>query len=53
MQGKNVVTDEEAIQFYEELVKYYGDKLANYEHYPYQFANQVRLYRYYKERGFI
>lgn len=42
------MTDEEIIKFYEELVEFYGDKLANFEHYPRQFANQVKLYRYYK-----
>ena len=44
------MTDEEALAFYEELVEHYGDKLANFEHYPKIFAYQVRLYRYYKER---
>lgn len=44
------MTDEEVTKFYEELVKFYGDSLANFEHYPRIFANQVRLYRYYKER---
>lgn len=42
------MTEEEIIKFYEELQEHYGDKLANFEHYPKQFANQVKLYRYYK-----
>jgi hypothetical protein len=44
------MTEEEIIKFYEELQEHYGDKLANFEHHPKQFANQVRMYRYYKER---
>jgi len=44
------MTDSEVKQFYEELVEHYGDKLVNFEHYPKQFANQVKLYRYYKEK---
>ena len=44
------MTDEEALAFYNELVEHYGDNLANFEHYPKQFAYQVKLYKYYKER---
>lgn len=44
------MTDEEALKFYEELKEWYGDKLANFEHYPRQFQAQVTLYKYYKER---
>ena len=44
------MTDEEAISFYEELEKEFGDRLPNFEHYPRQFAMQVKLYKYYKER---
>lgn len=42
------MTDQEALDFYEELRKHYGDKLANFEHYPRMFAHQVKLYKYYK-----
>lgn len=42
------MTDEQAIEFYNELVDHYGDRLANFEHYPRIFMYQVRLYRYYK-----
>ena len=42
------MTDEEVLKFYEELKEHYGDKLVNFEHYPRIFANQVKLYRYYK-----
>ena len=42
------MTEKEIEDFYNELVEFYGDKLANYEHYPKIFANQVKLYRYYK-----
>lgn len=44
------MTEQEIINFYKELEEFYGDKLANFEHYPKQFAMQVRLYRYYKEK---
>lgn len=44
------MTDEEVLAFYNELVEFYGDSLANFEHYPRIFANQVKLYRYYKEK---
>lgn len=44
------MTEQEIENFYNELVQHYGDKLANFEHHPIQFANQVRMYRYYKER---
>lgn len=44
------MSDEEIISFYEELKAYYKDTLVNFEHYPRQFATQVRLYKYYKER---
>ena len=44
------MTDEEVIKFYEELQEHYGDSLANFEHHPKIFANQVKMYKYYKER---
>lgn len=44
------MTDEEVLQFYNELEEHYGDKLANFEHHPRQFQWQVITYRYYKER---
>lgn len=44
------MTEKEVEDFYNELVEFYGDKLANFAHYPKQFANQVKLYRYYKEK---
>jgi hypothetical protein len=42
------MSDEEALAFYNLLVDFYGDKLANFEHEPRRFAMQVKLYRYYK-----
>jgi hypothetical protein len=45
-----IMTDEEVLNFYNELVEYYGDKLPNFEHEPRQFAYLVKLYRYYKSR---
>lgn len=42
------MTDEEVLAFYEELEKYYGEALANFEHYPHIFAYQVKMYKYYK-----
>jgi hypothetical protein len=44
------MSDEEIISFYEELKAHYKDSLVNFEHYPRQFATQVRLYKYYKAR---
>ena len=44
------MTDSEVEQFYNELLEFYGENLANFEHHPRQFAHQVKLYRYYKER---
>lgn len=44
------MTDKEVKEFYKELQDWYGDRLANFEHYPKQFASQVKIYRYYKER---
>ena len=42
--------NEEILQFYTELDEHYGDKLVAFEHHPIQFATQVKLYRYYKEK---
>jgi len=44
------MTNEEAIKFYEELKEHYGKDLVDYEVYPRQFAMQVKMYKYYKER---
>lgn len=44
------MSEEEILTFYNELVDYYGDQLANYEQEPIRFANQVKLYRYYMSR---
>ena len=44
------MTDEEILKFYEELVEWFGDSLANFEHEPRRFASQVKIYRYYKVR---
>jgi hypothetical protein len=44
------MTNEEAIKFYEELKEHFGKDLVNFEVYPKQFAYQVKLYKYYKER---
>jgi hypothetical protein len=49
--GYNIdMTNEEAIKFYEELKEHFGKDLVNFEVYPKQFAYQVKLYKYYKER---
>lgn len=44
------MTDKEVKAFYNKLKKYYGASLANFEHYPKQFAHQVKMYKYYEER---
>jgi len=45
------MSDEEALKFYEELEEHYGDRLACFEQHPRQFAYQVKLFKYYKERN--
>lgn len=47
------MTDEEILTLYNEMVDWYGDNLANFEHHPRQFAYQIRLYLYYKNRGTV
>lgn len=44
------MTEEEVLARYAEMQEWFGDKLANFEHHPRQFACQVRLMQYYKER---
>lgn len=44
------MSEEEIIQFYNELKEHFGDNLANFEHHPRQFAYQIKLYKYYKAR---
>jgi len=43
------MTDEEILKFYDEMHLFYGG-LPNFEHEPIQFANHVKLFKYYKER---
>ena len=43
------MTDEEVLQFYNELLEHYGS-LPNFEHEPIQFKALVRNYKYYKEQ---
>ena len=44
------MNEQEAEQFYKQLVEHYGDRLANPEHYPKIFQYQVTLYKYTQER---
>ena len=44
------MTDDEILNFYNELLEHFGDSLANFEHEPRRFAYQVKIYRYYKAR---
>ena len=44
------MTEQEILDFYNQLVDYYGDSLADFEHEPIRFAHQVKLYKYYKGR---
>lgn len=44
------MTNKEVEEFYNELKEHYGKDLANFEVYPKQFAMQVKMYKYYKER---
>jgi len=43
------MSDEEVLQFYNEMEKFFGT-LPNFEHEPIQFANRVKLFKYYKEQ---
>jgi hypothetical protein len=43
------MTDEEALIIYNEMEKFFGS-LPNFEHEPIQFANCVKLFKYYKQR---
>jgi len=45
-----VMTDQEVLEKYNALEEHWGDKLANFEHHPRQFAYQVALFNYYNER---
>ena len=45
------MSEQEITEFYNELVEHYGDRLVNFEHYPRIFANQVKLYRYYRAKN--
>ena len=45
------MSDEEALAFYDKLVEFYGESLADPIHYPIGFANQVKLYRYYNNNN--
>ena len=50
MVEKSILSDEEVLEFYGKLEEYYGDSLANFEHHPMQFAFQVKMYLYYKDK---
>jgi hypothetical protein len=43
------MTDDEVLQFYNNMLEHFGS-LPNFEHEPIQFANCVRMYKYYKEQ---
>ena len=45
------MTEQEIINYYNELVEHYGDRLANWEHEPHRFQWQVTMYRYYREKN--
>ena len=47
------MTDEEAIQLYDELKSYWGDKLPDPEVYPKQFTYYFKLYRYYRSGNML
>jgi len=44
------MTDSEVETLYKELEEFFGNSLANFEHHPIQFAMQVKVYMYYKEK---
>lgn len=42
------MSDKEVLQMYNEMLEHFGE-LPNFEHHPLQFANCVRMYKYWKE----
>jgi len=44
------MTDQEILEFYDKLVKFYGPELPHPEHLPKQFAYLVKMYKYYTEK---
>jgi len=44
------MTDKEVLQLYNEMEEFFGS-LPNFEHEPIQFANRVKLFKYYKEQN--
>lgn len=44
------MTDEEILKEYEAMVEFFDGRVPNFEHYPRQFANYVKLYRYYMSK---
>lgn len=46
------MTDSEVLKMYEEMVKMFGDKLPDPDHYPKTFAYFVTLYKYCKKNGY-
>jgi hypothetical protein len=45
------MTDQEVEILYNEMEKFFGE-LPNFEHHPIQFANRVKLFKYYKQRQY-
>ena len=45
------MTENQIKEFYNELVEYYGEKLANPEIHPRIFTYQVKCYKYYNKIG--
>ena len=41
------MTDEEALQFYNDMLEFFGS-LPNHEHEPIRFKHYVKVYKYYK-----
>ena len=44
------MTDQEALDMYEEIKKVYGDALPHPDHHPIMFAYYVKLYKYYHKQ---
>lgn len=43
-------SDKRILDIYDRMKEHYGDKLANFEHYPRIFAHQYKLLKYYETR---
>lgn len=44
-----MMTDEQALALYNEMLEYFDGRLPNLEHQPISFAYYVKMFKYYKQ----